>query len=94
MTDELKQVILKHIKKYPKQELQDVLKMLYQNEFGPKHLTENEIECFKSLSKEFQSVQYDENEELFEDRNYSLFKKYILEHNINIPLNLKLLMDN
>ena len=34
------------------------------------------------------------NEELFEDRNYSLFKKYILEHNINIPLNLKLLMDN
>lgn len=74
MTDELKQVILKHIKKYPKQELQDVLKMLYQNEFGPKHLAENEIECFKSLSKEFQSVQYDENEELFEDIGYNALR--------------------
>ena len=67
MTDKLKEIILEHIKKYPEAELQDILKMLYQNEFGPKHLAENEIECFKSLSTEINNINYDENEELFED---------------------------
>ncbi len=74
MTDELKQIIFEHIKKYPKQELQDVLKMLYQNEFGPKHIAENEIECFKSLSKELQSIEYSEAEELFEDIGYGALR--------------------
>ena len=65
--DKLKQTVLEHIKKYPEIELQDILKMLFQNEFGPKHLAENEIECFKSLSTEINSIYYNENEELFED---------------------------
>ena len=67
MTDKLKRTVIEHIKKYPKAELQDILKMLYQNEFGPKHLAENEIECFKSLSTEINNINYDESEELFED---------------------------
>lgn len=67
MTDKLKQIVIAHIKKYPEAELQDILKMLYQNEFGPKHLAENEIECFKSLSNEINNINYDESEELFED---------------------------
>lgn len=67
MTDKLKEIILEHIKKYPEAELQDILKMLYQNEFGPKHLAGNEIECFKSLSNEINNINYDESEELFED---------------------------
>lgn len=65
--DKLKQTVLEHIKKYPESELQDILKMLFQNESGPKHLAENEIECFKSLSTEINSIDYNENEELFED---------------------------
>lgn len=67
MTEELKEVIINHIKKYPESELQDILKLLFQNEFGPKHLTINEIEAFKNLSKEVQSLTYKNNEELFED---------------------------
>lgn len=67
MTNELKAIVLEHIKKYPEAELQDILKMLFQNEFGPKHLAENEIECFKQLSVEFKSIEYDENANLFED---------------------------
>ncbi len=74
MTDKLKEIILEHIKKYPKAELQDILKMLYQNEFGPKHLAENEIECFKSLSTEINSIDYDESEELFEDIGYGALR--------------------
>ncbi len=74
MTDKLKHIIFEHIKKYPKLELQDILKMLYQNEFGPKHIAENEIECFKSLSKELQTIQYDEQEELFEDIGYGALR--------------------
>ncbi len=67
MTDKLKLTVLEHIKKYPKAELQDILKMLYQNEFGPKHLAENEIESFKALSTEINNISFDENEELFCD---------------------------
>lgn len=67
LTNELKEIVLKHIKEYPKAELQDILKMLYQNEFGPKHLAENEIECFKNLSIEINNISYDKNEELFTD---------------------------
>lgn len=74
MTDELKQIINILIKKYPKQELQDILKMLYQNEFGPKHIANNEIECFKSFSKEFQTVQYNKDEELFENIGYNALR--------------------
>ncbi len=74
MTDGLKYIIFEHIKKYPKLELQDILKMLYQNEFGPKHIAENEIECFKSLSKEFQEVEYDEDEVLFENIGYGALR--------------------
>ena len=67
LTDKLKLTVLEHIKKYPKAELQDILKMLYQNEFGPKHLAENEIESFKALSTEINNISFDENEELFCD---------------------------
>ena len=63
LTNELKEIVLKHIKEYPKAELRDILKMLYQNEFGPKHLAENEIECFKNLSIEINNI------------NMNLFKK-------------------
>ena len=52
----VKRIVKKAIEKYPESELQDILKMLYQNEFGPKHLAENEIECFKTLV--FSSTKY------------------------------------
>ena len=74
MTNDLKQIIFEHLKRYPKQELQDILKMLYQNEFGPKHLASNEIESFKSLSKEIQSITFDSNAELFEDIGYNALR--------------------
>ena len=67
MTDELKTIIKNHIKKYPEIELQDILKLLFQSEFGPKHLTTNEIEAFKNLSKEVQNTTHKNDEELFED---------------------------
>lgn len=71
VTNKLKDIVFEHFKKYPKAELQDFLKMLYQNEFGPKHLCENEIEAFKALSKEFQAIEYAQDEDLFEDIGYN-----------------------
>ena len=67
MTSELKQIITEQIKKHPNLELKDLLKLLYQNEFGPQHLAKNELESFKSLSKELQTIDYDPCEPLFED---------------------------
>ncbi|MBR2876903.1 MAG: hypothetical protein IKC01_07185, partial [Clostridia bacterium] len=67
MINELKEIINEHLRKYPEAELQDILKLLYQNEFGPKHLAENEIEAFKSLSREVTELSFNPDEELFED---------------------------
>ncbi|MGE4572179.1 MAG: hypothetical protein AB7E09_05475 [Candidatus Izemoplasmatales bacterium] len=37
----IKGIIKDHYKKYPKMELQDFIKMFYQNSFGPKHIQSN-----------------------------------------------------
>jgi len=87
LTNELKQIVSEHIKKYPEIELQDILKMLYQNEFGPKHLAENEIESFKSLSKEISNIDYNEDEELFEDIGYNAVRLNLKAIPVNTDLN-------
>ena len=57
MTDKLKRTVIEHIKKYPKAELQDILKMLYQNEFGGGHLVSDEAACLARLAAEYKSIE-------------------------------------
>jgi len=37
----MKGVILEHYQRYPKSDLEDFIKLIYQNSFGPKHMSSN-----------------------------------------------------
>ena len=50
------QIILNHMLKYPKSEALDILKLIYQNEFGCGHLVKDEMQCLQMLMNEFNLV--------------------------------------
>ena len=55
--EQLKNIILKHVSKYPKMEVTDVIKLVYQNEFGGGHLITNPQNSLNYLIKECESLQ-------------------------------------
>jgi uridine kinase len=50
----MKNVLLKHYKMYPKIQIQDVVKLIYQNEFGGGHLISDEADSLKRLQVEME----------------------------------------
>ena len=52
--------IKEHLKCYPKMEIQDVMKLLYQSEFGGGHLISNEEMSLKRIQEEYERI--NENE--------------------------------
>lgn len=50
---ELEQIIRHHSHKYPAMQPQDVVKLIYQNEFGPGHFVENPERSFRRLKEEY-----------------------------------------
>lgn len=59
--EELVRVLTLHAEKYPLMQPQDVVKLIYQNEFGSGHFIRDEKECFERLKREAESVAADEN---------------------------------
>lgn len=53
--DELRDILLRHRAAYPKMELRDEVKLLYQNEFGGGHLIADPEAAFARLSEELSS---------------------------------------
>lgn len=53
--------------KYPNMEIQDILKLIYQSEFGGGHLIKNKYENYLMLMNEWTQVDADNQEPLFED---------------------------
>ena len=53
--DELNEIILNYILKYPLLEIQDLVKLIYQNEFGVGHLIENEEKSLSGMINEVAS---------------------------------------
>ena len=49
-------LIRTHLTKYPLMELTDMIKLLYQNEFGPGHMISDESESLKRLTEEWESL--------------------------------------
>lgn len=49
----LKSVLIMHANLYPKMEIQDAVKLVYQNEFGGGHLIRDEQESFRRLTEEY-----------------------------------------
>jgi putative membrane protein insertion efficiency factor len=57
----IKEILLEHYNKYPKMVLQDFIKLIYQNSFGPRHLSAPDIETIeKYLVTEMEIVSGDE----------------------------------
>lgn len=64
--EELFKIINLHLSMYPKMMPQDIIKLLYQNEFGPEHMISNSNDSLEYLRKEVEELDSDE-EELFVD---------------------------
>lgn len=52
----MKNIILKHIKKYPQMEIRDVAKLIYQSEFGGGHMIPNPQMSLKRIQEEYHSL--------------------------------------
>jgi len=57
----------KYLEKYPLSGPRDIVKLLYQREFGGGHMINNEFSCLDFITKELDSVVFNDNTELFED---------------------------
>ncbi len=49
----IKDLLLTHYRSYPKMQIRDAVKLIYQNEFGGGHLIKNENDCFDRLKEEY-----------------------------------------
>jgi len=52
----LDKILLKHYNLYPEMQIQDVVKLIYQNEFGGGHLIRNKSDSLKRLQEEYNSL--------------------------------------
>ncbi len=73
-TNRLINIITTHLQYYPKIELQDVYKLLYQSIMGPGHILKNEEKAFLLLKDEFEN-----NISVYEEL---LFTDISLEHEL------------
>ena len=66
-TEETKQVLLEHAQRYPFMQPQDVLKLLYQSEFGTGHMIDNAEKALNRLNDELKLTPADKNAPLLEN---------------------------
>ena len=64
--DALKAVLKAHGVRYPKLQIQDAVKLIYQNEFGGGHLIRDRERFFSMLYREYDSLTRDETKPLTE----------------------------
>lgn len=64
--DDIKKIITDNYEQYPKLQVQDVFKMLYQNEFGCGHLVSDPKISLDRLESEWNTAESNEGVELFE----------------------------
>lgn len=63
----MKNIILKHFNMYPKMQIIDFVKLIYQNEFGGGHLIKDSSVSLNYLKQEYNSVIQSENTSFYED---------------------------
>ena len=61
-TVDMKSIFLGHFEKYPRMQIQDMVKLIYQNEFGGGHFISDEKESLKRLSAELTNIMRKVNE--------------------------------
>lgn len=65
----LKDILLYHLKKYPEMQLTDIIKLVYQNEFGSGHMLDDESESLARLVKEWNNTRCtpDNTDDIFDN---------------------------
>ncbi|HHW30816.1 MAG TPA: hypothetical protein GXX20_03950 [Clostridiaceae bacterium] len=53
----IKALLLKHYHLYPRMQIQDVVKLIYQNEFAGGHMIENEEDSLRKLQNEWHTIE-------------------------------------
>lgn len=80
MINEIKDILLQHFNKYPKMQIQDLIKLIYQNEFAGGHFIDNELESQRRLQLEIESIKggsYNNDCPLFEDIGNGIVRLYL-----------------
>lgn len=54
----MREILLEHWRKYPEMEIQDLVKLVYQSEFGGGHLIQDEDESLRRLKAEYEDRQW------------------------------------
>ena len=54
----MKEILLAHLKQYPQMQLQDVVKLLYQSEFGGGHMITSPEKSLDRLKEEYKSFKW------------------------------------
>lgn len=65
--NEMTELLKKHFALFPKMEIPDAIKLLYQNEFGGEHIIKSEDESLARLKSELAGVSRDLSMRLFDD---------------------------
>ncbi len=64
----MKNMLLKHYKAYPKMQLEDAVKLVYQSEFGGGHIIKSEADSLQRLKDEYSALQVSPDlSKMFED---------------------------
>ena len=77
MRDAIKDLCLAHIGKYPKTNERDILKLIFQGEFGPGHLIQDEAKSKRYIEEEYTSISNAESSEYIEDIGFGFCRLHL-----------------
>lgn len=66
-----------HMKKYPLMQLEDKLKLIFQGELGPRHLSVNEDVIINNLMMEYEAINNDYKYDLIEEISDKYVRVYL-----------------
>lgn len=73
----MKEILLAHLKQYPQMQLQDVVKLLYQSEFGDGHMITSPEKSLDRLKEEYKSFKWEYSPIICEPIGGEMYRIYL-----------------
>lgn len=73
----MKEILLAHLKQYPQMQLQDVVKLLYQSEFGGGHMITSPEKSLDRLKEEYKSFKWEYSTIICEPIGGEMYRIYL-----------------
>jgi len=80
----IEEILIEHFNKYPKMEIIDAIKIIYQNEFGGGHLISDSIKTKEYLISEYNKVKDDNKDVYIEDIGNGYYRYYLNKLDMSI----------